>query len=471
MLSLERSLLHTYRSKFTQFLIFYACKREPHRCCASLVRVLLSRLASSQTAAITRAACAAYLASFLARSAFVSESLVVNVLQRLADLAANYVANVDAAAATRADRGAAVVVLSGRSAVVHGPPGAGAAKNPAASLAAATASHQVFYAVVQALLYILCYHLEPLVSQQPQHPHSKAEHATSVAALVCEKLLPLLQHRLAPLAVCLPSVSSEFARQAAALQLADVAPLLPAAAGAQPGPGCVGVEGGVVRAPVRPLEMFFPFDPYLLRRSASLLDLDKSFVRWRAGHPQAAAPGSESSDEGSYDDEVGWSESADSDSSEDERGSSLRGGSLDSSGVIGSLPPTSGPGVLLHKNTSLHRPLPVGLAAVGGVSPSPNADLMATSLAGQPFLNGVSYSPGGVDAAFGGYTPGAAMYGASPYASPMHSGGVSPHMGQSPMGMSITPYEGYMASVQQQLQSVDPLRAVGKADVSGLVQR
>ena len=31
---------------------------------------------------------------------------------------------------------------------------------------------------------------------------------------------------------------------------------------------------------VRPLEMFFPFDPYLLRRSARFLDLPTSYNTW-----------------------------------------------------------------------------------------------------------------------------------------------------------------------------------------------
>lgn len=35
----------------------------------------------------------------------------------------------------------------------------------------------------------------------------------------------------------------------------------------------------------RPLEMFFPFDPYLLRRSSRFLQLRSSYVQWRHGHP------------------------------------------------------------------------------------------------------------------------------------------------------------------------------------------
>ena len=74
---------------------------------------------------------------------------------------------------------------------------------------------------------------------------------------------PRLGGRLAPLAVCLPTVVAEFGRLARRWRLADCAPPAPAACGAA-GPAAGGL---------RPLEMFFPFDPYLLRRSAAVLDL------------------------------------------------------------------------------------------------------------------------------------------------------------------------------------------------------
>ena len=62
--------------------------------------------------------------------------------------------------------------------------------------------------------------------------------------------------RLAPLSVCLPTVVNEFSQLTARLRLMDCKGLLPQRAQA-------------MRAQ-RPLEMFFPFDPYLLRRSAQV---------------------------------------------------------------------------------------------------------------------------------------------------------------------------------------------------------
>ena len=62
--------------------------------------------------------------------------------------------------------------------------------------------------------------------------------------------------RLAPLSVCLPTVVAEFSRLTQRLGLMECGALLPQRS--QP-----------LRAQ-RPLEMFFPFDPYLLRRSAQV---------------------------------------------------------------------------------------------------------------------------------------------------------------------------------------------------------
>ena len=59
--------------------------------------------------------------------------------------------------------------------------------------------------------------------------------------------------------MCLPTVVAEFSRLVARLGLMDCGALLPQ-------------RSQAMRAQ-RPLEMFFPFDPYLLRRSAQVCRL------------------------------------------------------------------------------------------------------------------------------------------------------------------------------------------------------
>jgi RNA polymerase I-specific transcription initiation factor RRN3 len=67
------------------------------------------------------------------------------------------------------------------------------------------------------------------------------------------------------MAVCLPTVVAEFTKLTARLGLINCRALLPG-------------NDQAVRCQ-RPLEMFFPFDPYLLRRSACFLDLRRTFLR------------------------------------------------------------------------------------------------------------------------------------------------------------------------------------------------
>jgi RNA polymerase I-specific transcription initiation factor RRN3 len=127
----------------------------------------------------------------------------------------------------------------------------------------------------------------------------------SLRALVSGPLMAILTHkRLSPLQVCLPSVVHEFTAQAHALGLMDPQCLASAhspnmSSGSdsttyistpRPNAGAVAVAaaaaaGGGSLQPHqrthRPLEMFFPFDPYLLPNSAHHLDLDHSYRCWQ----------------------------------------------------------------------------------------------------------------------------------------------------------------------------------------------
>lgn len=514
----ERSLLHTHRSKFTQYLIFRACAEDPARCCGAFATALLARLRDARQPPITRSAAAAYLASFLARCALVPEALVVDVLQQLAKSCGEYVSSVGGGGSSGGGARSGVVMLTanGSSGVLSAAGANGGSGSGSAGGGGDLQKHQVFYAMVQALLYVLCYHMEPLVHQQRQHPGASAAHAAAVKALVREQVVPLLSHpRLSPLAVCLPSVSAEFVRQAAALKLADLAPLLQQLRAAAPGPvqqqqgGAADGSGGaaaaapapLVRPAVRPLEMFFPFDPYLLRRSSRFLDLEKTYVRWRSGHPHAGGTGAEEEDEEDEGVEGASEELRDEGDDESSREGS-EGGSGSSSGEDESEGPSSsdledegdqhmaasldapdggltppgmlGAGVLagagsgakgMHRAASIGGLRPVGqaaaarqreqrLAAAGLVAAgtSPDAMMLGTSFMSSVGL-GDSYGAG----AAAGTSPDAAAHvvfrgrGLAAIASPS-PGAVTP-LGASPAPMSYTPYDSYMQNVPAHLNT------------------
>ena len=290
--SFDRTVLHTHRSKFTQFLMFYLLRHAPDSCLQSFLHFLLSKLMDKMQPSVTRSACAAYIASFLARAAFVPEPIVVESLLRLADWCLKYVREEDR-------RGGLPPIPSSSSMSGFGPQDA-------------RERHTPFFAAFQALLYVLCYHMEPLLASAAVNSnklangdevqHSDVEpagdfggtkkgndgHSDSVIGcahsmqrILSEMLPTLLSHQLNPLSSCTRSVVVEFGRQASMLGCTRVIESLKAWEFRRR-------ALAIQRHNARPLEVFFPFDPYLLRRSAKLLDLQTSYVKWRRGHPSGA---------------------------------------------------------------------------------------------------------------------------------------------------------------------------------------
>lgn len=239
---------------------------------------------------MVRSACAAYIGSFLARAAFIPEVTVIETFHKLADWCMRYAREEDR-------RGGLPPIPSGQ------------------LLGSSTESlsrHSSFYAACQALLYALCYHMEPLCASLadrdgtniPETPEMMAmsfeadpsilaygngstghkasmrdKCAGSVHRLFTDVMPSLLVHPLDPLSWCAKSVVTEFSRQSRYLGHDQVATIIADWEARTSGVKCS-----------RPLEIFFPYDPYLLRRSAEPLDLSHTYVSWRRGHPTCIVP-------------------------------------------------------------------------------------------------------------------------------------------------------------------------------------
>lgn len=277
----EGIVLQTHRSKFTQFVVFYVASTSPVYCSKSLLHLLLSKLSDKNQAQIVRSACAAYIGSFLARAAYVPEVAVIETFHKLADWCMRY--------AREEDRRGGLPPI----------PSAGVLGSNHESIS----RHASFYAACQALLYALCYHMEPLWRENGSYEGAaigptgmqdegglsfdgdgknlKDVCARSVHRLFRDVMPKLLTHSLDPLSSCAKSVVLEFARQAKSLGHDEVASIISDWESRNSIPET---------RYLRPLEIFFPFDPYLLRRSAEILDLSRTYVRWRKGHPTATVP-------------------------------------------------------------------------------------------------------------------------------------------------------------------------------------
>ncbi|XP_023645474.1 RNA polymerase I-specific transcription initiation factor rrn3 isoform X2 [Capsella rubella] len=207
--SFENYVLNTYKSKFSQFLMFYACSLDPENCGVKFASKLLEIYLSSNKPRLTRMSAVAYLASYLSRGKFLPPSFVASMLKRLVDECAEYCRTCNDDMKPKA--------------------------------------HQVFYSGCQAILYVLCFHMRSILDI----PRFQSQ-LTSLESI--------LSHKLNPLMVCLPSVVSEFLKQSKAgglfvvseafifddLQESELSRAF----------------GGFER-----LDTFFPFDPCLLKMS------------------------------------------------------------------------------------------------------------------------------------------------------------------------------------------------------------
>ncbi|XP_024033748.1 RNA polymerase I-specific transcription initiation factor RRN3 isoform X2 [Citrus clementina] len=208
--------------RLIEFVMFYACALDPENCGLRFATMLADVFVSGLYPPLTRMSAVSYLASFLSRARFLSPCFIVSLLKRLVDWCLEY-----------------CNILGGDI-------------NPKA--------HRVFYSGCQAIMYVLCFRMRSIMDI----PRLKSQ-------LLLMPLETVLKHDLNPLKVCLPSVVSEFLQQSKAARLFTVSEtfvfndLLESELSR--------AFGGLER-----LDMFFPFDPCLLKKSDSFIR--PNFVYW-----------------------------------------------------------------------------------------------------------------------------------------------------------------------------------------------
>uniref|UniRef100_A0A453NP17 RNA polymerase I-specific transcription initiation factor RRN3 n=1 Tax=Aegilops tauschii subsp. strangulata TaxID=200361 RepID=A0A453NP17_AEGTS len=206
------SVLRVHRSKFCQFIMFYACSLDPKICGLEFAFFLTEIFLNKEEDPISRMSAVSYVGSYLSRARFISADTVLAILKKIVDWCDEY------------------CVLQNR----------GTTANP---------NHQIFYGACQAVMYVLCFRLRSIMD----YPNLKAQ-------LFQLSFGFILNHRLEPLKVCLPSIVNEFLRQAKDAGL-FAASMYSAAEDA--------IESDLSRAfgGINRLDTFFPFDPYLLKES------------------------------------------------------------------------------------------------------------------------------------------------------------------------------------------------------------
>jgi len=213
----ERSVLTAHKSKFTQFLLFLLCACDVSFAERFVAR-LLHNIRNPDKSPLMRCTCAAYAGSFLARAAYVDDTTLRSALLYLMEYAHAYVALYDAHA-RRGEQVARLLELQKQlpaqqlvltdeetGTIIVIPPGC----DPASCMPPLVPlpPRSVWYAVVQAALYITCFHAASL--------HGKAGGLEYLRSLDWQ---PLMTCALDPLAHVLESVASEWVRIATMLGL------------------------------------------------------------------------------------------------------------------------------------------------------------------------------------------------------------------------------------------------------------
>lgn len=217
--SFQQTVLMAYKSKFAQFVLFYACSLDPENCGRRFADTLFHKFKSSKYPE-WRMSAVAYLASYLARAKFLPISFVAEYVESLLEWCSSYCSN------------------------------QGGSINPKA--------HKEFYAGCQAMMYVLCFRMRSMLA------------IPRIRSRISKHIEDILRHPLSPLMVCLPSIVEEFLRLAKVTHL-DVPDNVVSS-------NLLESELSMAFGGRERLDTFFPFDPCLLMKSDRFIR--PNFVYW-----------------------------------------------------------------------------------------------------------------------------------------------------------------------------------------------
>ncbi|XP_055300185.1 RNA polymerase I-specific transcription initiation factor RRN3 isoform X2 [Sitodiplosis mosellana] len=221
MKSFEDYILPTHKTNHIQFVMFYFCSLRTS-ISESFISYLCSKVWDPNVATTVRQSSVGYIASLLARGKFISQQRIKHTLHDLCRWAHDYVEKSDASQNTQNIK-----------------------------------VHLVFYAVCEAIFYVIAFRSRDLTNS--------SENLTFLQSL---QLSTLVTCHLNPLRVCLPAVATTFAGVTRAHQLAYCHTILERNARRK----LAMVYQNEIVMPEETLDTTFPFDPYLLKKSGKYIE-------------------------------------------------------------------------------------------------------------------------------------------------------------------------------------------------------
>ncbi|KAJ1815726.1 DNA independent RNA polymerase I transcription factor [Coemansia sp. RSA 2598] len=321
-------VLPTFRSRYTQFFLFYLCAKD-----AQYADVFLGTMMGNvgdpvrtnvqeRVSNVEKLAAASYLGSFVARARFLSKQIVRNVVGVMVQWANTYLdwQEQQTKAPAKEGPGGRIRSMSYGQALSASASASrsGSGSSLSLSLNVDFEKHTVFFAVTQAVLYMFCFRWRDLAEMPDGGSVVESELDDLRWCQEVEGIQRIVFSKLNPLRACSSAVAQQFALVASQTKFMFCYSVLQqnrrrnqegegnAGTGTGSGNGA-GVGGSVVASPEQvlraELDTFFPFDPMALPVSRNFID--GIYLEWRdvgaANDDDAASDDSDGEDGGKGD--------------------------------------------------------------------------------------------------------------------------------------------------------------------------
>ncbi|KAI7867022.1 RNA polymerase I-specific transcription initiation factor RRN3 [Spinellus fusiger] len=255
----DRMILKTLKCRYTQFLLFYFCSLDVDAYSDHFIEHLIKHITDPLRPGVTRISAAAYISSYIARGKFLEPRTIQQTVAALCTWCEDYVALHDK------------------------------------QLQADVMKHDVFYAVIQAVMYIFCFRWRDLVLdsaldvsiEEETYEDRTATASVDIRIMSAAESGGVVRHwcrglhnmphlvmsRLNPLKVCSSTVVKQFAKIAHDTHFMYVYPILEKnkdflMTGVNAESGSSTNSNNIFQT----VQSFFPFDPYKLESSKSFID-------------------------------------------------------------------------------------------------------------------------------------------------------------------------------------------------------
>ncbi|CAO3588718.1 unnamed protein product [Absidia cylindrospora] len=262
--SFDRTVLKTIRSRYTQFLLFYFCSLDSQYA-SHFLDHLFQHVTDPLRPNVTRIAAAAYISSYVARAKFMPPEAIQHAMAKLCHYCEDLVDQYEAIHLT------SITTTNETTPSVD--------------------RNEVFYASMQAIMYIFCFRWRDLVlpdaddddddlvmegvndNKPPQQPLSPLLENNKKWSRGLRNIPRLLTTRLYPLKVCSTPVVRQFVKIAHHANFMYLYPLLEKNKDMLlSGVNVNATSATGARHLLHTVQTFFPFDPYKLEGSKKFID-------------------------------------------------------------------------------------------------------------------------------------------------------------------------------------------------------